>query len=559
MNNNLPKVELKFIELTPQRLQGIRPTKALDIRTGNDSGFHEDGLFSTLTFGEVGSKERDTTFSYIDIHTNVIHPIYYRELIRLKSLYKDVIERKKYAIFDEELKDLVVSDPINGQTGYSFFLSVLPKIEFKRNGSRRRDASIDIIEKYRDSYLYNKILVQPAGLRDIMVDEQGRDKEGEINDFYRRIIGASNSIGSQADLNSALLDTSRVSIQNSFNGIVQYITNLIRGKGGFIAGKWGKRGVTSGTRSVITSISTARPDLDGKNGIAFNQTAVGIFQACKSYQPQTIHAVLNITNHWFSQTGAYLTDKNTLEATNANLSSDDIDQWTTPSGISKILDNFEDVHFRTRPIEVGDKYYLCLVWKGEVHGKPCYKIVKGKEDVPEHMGGEVTPLTYVELLYLARLEEWEKDIYFITRYPVAGAGSTYPSLCYIRTTAVSENRFRLGEDWQPTDVEARAYPVLKDATFMDSLSVHPSRLPGLGGDHDGDKVSSLSLMSEEARQEVYDYLNTPNAYVTGHGQLLANPYMDAIERVLKNTTGLYQPWFYLILSIENGAYALSRT
>lgn len=541
MNTNLQRVSFKFIELTPQRLQSIRPTKALDIRTNNGSGFHEDGLFSTLTFGEVGSTERDTTFSYINIHTKVIHPIYYKELIRLKGLYKSVIERKKYAIFDEEIKDLVESDPINGRTGYSFFLEVLPKIEFKRNGSRRRDVSIDIIEFYRENYLYDKILVQPAGLRDITVDEQGRDKEGEINDFYRRIIGASNSIGSQADLNSPLLDTSRVAIQNSFNNIAQYITNLLRGKNGFIVGKWGKRGVTSGTRSVITSISTARPALDSNKGIKFNQTAVGIFQACKSYEPQVIHAILNITNHWFSNNSAYLTDKNTLEATHANIPSDDVDLWVTPTGIRKTLNNFEDTHFRTRPIEVAGQYFLCLVWKGVINGKLCYRIVKGKDEVPPHLGGEVTPLTYVELLYLCRLEDWEKDIYYITRYPVAGLGSTYPSLCYIRTTINSEERYRMDENWQPTEICASAYPVLKDAKFADSLSVHPSRLGGLGGDHDGDKVSSISVMSEEARQQIYDYLQTPNAYVTGNGDLLANPYMDAVERVLKNTTGFYQP------------------
>lgn len=477
-----PKVELKFIELDAKRLQSIRPTKVLDIREGNGSGFHEDGLFSTLTFGEVGSKERDTTFSYINIHTQVIHPIYYRELVRLKSLYKDVMEGKKYAIFDEEEKDLVISDPINGKTGYSFFLECLPKIEFKRNGSRRRDATIDILEKYRHNHLYNKILVQPAGLRDIVVDEQGRDKEGEINEYYRRIIGAANSIGSQADLNSPLLDTSRVTIQNGFNNIVNYISSMIRGKNGFIAGKWGKRGITSGTRSVITSISTARSNLDDDSGIGYNQTAVGIFQACKSYQPQVIHAILNITKHWFNNTGAYLTDKNTLEAVSTSLPPEEIDLWTTPTGIAKIIDHFEDVHFRTRDITIADKYYLCLIWKGEIDGKLCYKVVKGKEEVPSHLTGTLTPITYTELLYLCRLEEWAKDIYKITRYPVAGDGSIYPSLCFIRTTVHCETRYRLDDDWKPTAVKASAYPIKENASFTDSLSVHPSRLAGLGGD-----------------------------------------------------------------------------
>lgn len=544
MNHNLPKVELSLIKLTPERLKLIRPTKSLEIRTTNTGAFHPDGLFSTETFGPIGSPHRNHMFSYIKCHTKVFHPKYYKELVRLKGLYGKILTGKGYAKFDEKEKDFVASDPIVGETGYSFFLNNFNKLDFKRNSSRQRSLRIDFLEKYREDCMYSEILVLPAGLRDIVEGDDGRDTEGEINEYYRRIIGASNSIASQVDPNSPLLDTSRCSIQTGFNNIYEYITGILKGKKGFIAGKWAKRNVTTTTRSVITSIRTGNSVLNSDLSIGFNQTAIGLFQACKSYEPLVINALLAITNTRFNNTGAQLVDKNTLKSAVATLSSDEIDIWTTPTGISKIIDRFSEEAFRLKPVIIQDNYYLALIWKGTINGVDCYKVIYDTKEVPTKEGivtKSITPITYTELLYLSRANEWDKDIYFITRYPVTGDGSIYPSLGYLRTTVNSEQRYGVTPTWEIDEERvATAYPIFDEkgfATFMDSLSVHPARLPGLGGDHDGDKVSSMSIFSNDARQEVYDYLNSREAYVDGDGKLLADPYIDAVNRVLHNITG----------------------
>lgn len=537
--SNLPDVKFKFIELDKERVRLLRPTSVLDIRQTNSSSFHEDGLFSTTTFGRVGTKERDQRFSYINLNTTVFHPLYYREICKLKSLYEGILTSRVYAVFDDEEKDFVLSDPLTGKTGYLFFMSNFPNLVFSRNGSKKRDTRIDFLEKYRATCTYNMIMVLPAGLRDITENSMGRETEGEINPFYRRIIGASNSLATNKT-DSSLTDTSRLGIQSGFNNVFSHISSILKGKQGFIGGKWAKRTIATTTRSVITSISTSTEELGSDTALGFNDTAVGLLQAAKSHVPLVQHAVLKFTAEIFNGSRAQLIDKNTLETEVANISNDTLDLWTTPTGIEKLLNAYKTVSFRTEPCRVGDDYYLALMWIGVVNNQKCFRVIKDKNNIPPELKdkGIVRPMTYTELFYLTRLGEWDHDIYFVSRYPITGDESIYPSFCYIRTTVDSEVRYGLNPDWTVNlDVKAKAYPIHENASFMDSLSVHPSRLAGLGGDHDGDKMSALSIFTSSAKQEVVDYLRTPEAYVTGDKDMIATPYGDSVQRVLHNITG----------------------
>lgn len=540
--SNLPDVKLKFLVITKDRLRMLKPTNVLDIRQVNSSSFHESGLFSTATFGRVGSKERDQTFSYINLNTTIFHPLYYRELCKLKSLYEGILTSNKYAIFDEKEKDFILSDPIEGRTGYLFFMKHFDQLEFKRNESKKRDGRIDFLEKYRDTCTYDRVMVLPAGLRDITENSMGRETEGEINPYYRRIIGASNSLVTNRT-DTSLTDTSRAGIQTGFNNVFNHLASVLKGnsgKGGFIGGKWGKRGIATGTRSVITSVSTATKELGSDTSFGFNNSAVGILQAAKAQSPLVQHSVLKITSTIFEGTRATLIDKNTLESEQAQVSSDDVDIWTTPTGIEKIINAFKTPSFRTQPCVVGSDYYLALVWLGVVDGKPAYRIVKGGDEIPEEFkkAGTLRPITYVELIYLSRLNEWKNDVYYVSRYPITGDDSIYPSYCFIRTTVDSETRYTLSDNWDIIeDSKAGAYPILENASFQDSLSVHPARLPGLGGDHDGDKMSAIPVFTETSKKEVKDYLNSPEAYIDGDKKMIASSYVDSVERVLFNITG----------------------
>ena len=76
----------------------MRPTKSLDTYVGATKDFHEDGLYSVLTYGPIGSERRDVTFSYIDIGVEIISPIICLAIFDLKHLYRDILSGKRFAI-----------------------------------------------------------------------------------------------------------------------------------------------------------------------------------------------------------------------------------------------------------------------------------------------------------------------------------------------------------------------------------------------------------------------------------------------------------------------------
>ena len=194
--NEIESADFAIMNLTPQILQALKPVKVLDNYDGGSDNFHEDGLFSTSIFGRVGDPGRDLKFSYIATGIEVVHPLIFRNIIKLKKFYSEIIKGNAYAVFDTKKNDFVASDAIDGETGYNFFLSYWDRLVFERNESKQRNARIDFIEKYRHVAKTSNILVLPASLRDLEADPDGRDVEGEINEFYRRIISISNTLSS---------------------------------------------------------------------------------------------------------------------------------------------------------------------------------------------------------------------------------------------------------------------------------------------------------------------------------------------------------------------------
>ena len=51
----------------------MRPVTSSEFTVGKSNTFHPDGLFSEVIFGAKETKERGITFSYIDLHCNILH------------------------------------------------------------------------------------------------------------------------------------------------------------------------------------------------------------------------------------------------------------------------------------------------------------------------------------------------------------------------------------------------------------------------------------------------------------------------------------------------------
>lgn len=536
MARQLAPVYFKLMHLTPERLRVLKPVTVLDIYTNNTESFHPNGLFSIEIFGRVGSDDRDKRFSFIDLKTDIFHPLYYKELVRLKRLYGEIITGTSYAIFDDKVKDFIPANEITGSTGYSFFLANWKKVVFKDTGSQIRRERINFLTKYRDVSTTQYILVLPAGLRDLEIGSDGRTQEGEVNAFYRKLIGISNSIITKGLRDQELLNTARCAAQGAFNSIYAYFNRLISGKHGFIMGLWAARNIEHGTRSVITGVSASNATLGNPSNIGTNSTVVGIFQLMKAIQPVVIHALLT---GYLSQvfiensTLAHLVDKKTFKRSNIQLDSLTIDKWMTTPGLAKQIDYFVDRSLRAKPIIIKD-HYLGLVYKDDKY----FKLFGDIDELPDGFNkANVKPITYIELFYLSYFDKWNSTPGFVTRYPITGTGSIYPSRAYLKTTETTYDLEELGEDWQPTGRRAISYPNLINPTYVDSIGTAQSRIGGLGADFDGDTASFNAVYTKDAVKEINDYLNSPAAYLSSMNGLVNSPTIDPVKRVIKNMTG----------------------
>lgn len=475
---------VNILELTPKKLYSIRPTTALDIFDGATGNLHDDGLFSIATFGKPGDEKRDLRFSYIDIKVPIFHPIIYFALTDLKSLYGQIMEGKEYATWNPIINDFEKSNPIDGETGYHFFIQHWSDIVFPPKASDLRIDQIKLINKYKSIALTDKIVVIPAGLRDVDISDDGRVRKDEINDIYASFISISNAISDVAvKTNPEILNNARFKLQSHFNNLYTTLENMIKGKKKLFLNKWASRRIQNGTRNVITAMKLDNPVLGAPGSITFNHTVVGLYQAMKAALPISRFQLRNgyLSNIFISpDLPVELIDKKTLKKTPLRLDIRVYDRWTIDEGLDKLITGFSEDSTRHQPIEI-DGHYLSLIYKGP---DGTYKLFQDIDELPEHLNKQdVSPVTYAELFYISVEKELNQLPAFVTRYPITGVGSIYPSITYIKTTAKSEHRLPLDNNWQPMDSEYTHYQFpIRGSAFINALSPHVSRLSALGAD-----------------------------------------------------------------------------
>lgn len=548
VNKRRDPFNVKLLQLDKGQLRTLSKIDTLDtFASPSADDFHETGLFSTSIFGRVGDPQRDKTFAYIDLRTQILHPFIYKTLKDIRRFYIDIIEGERYAVFDDEQKDFVPAREDEGSTGYAFFMSHWHELEIPKGKSDIRRQRVELINKYREKAPLRQVLVMPAGLRDAEPKEDGSLEEDEINDHYRRLIGSSITIGDLLESNDAILDTARRSQQKNFNNVYNYIRNMLTDKGGFFQSKWGKRTVMHGTRNVITAMDISPSSLDDPSMPDPDRTVLGLYQLSKGAMPITLNRLRNsVLGDAFgaSEGLSLLVNPDSLQSEYVRLDPTVYDEWTTIEGLEQLVNRQSVKGFRSQPVTIPDtegrEYYLALVYKPI--DEKVFKIFQDINELPEYYDREdVYPITLMELIYLSNYWGWNNLSVQIVRYPVTGEESSYISKVFVRTTVNSERRVELDENWQrPEDEQshtATVYPVFNPENYIDSTMVHPHRLGGLGGDYDGDTVSANVLISQEANSEIDRHLLTRQAHIDPSGGLRASAATDTTELVLFNMTG----------------------
>lgn len=528
-----------LLHLTPEKIKNVKQVSALDIFDGATSNFHPEGLFSTEIFGRVGDERRNLLFGRIDIKAPIFHPLVFMAITKLKRMYGDIMAGKVWALWDAEKKDFVKAKPSEGaRTGFAFFLEHWKDISYEEGTSNLRGEYIKLVEKNKENALTRHIVVMPAGLRDIEIDELNRKSEDEINPLYRKFIALSNVIvETSLDVNAEVIDKPRYDMQMNFVALYDMIEALIKGKKKLFLGKVASRRIFNGTRNVITAMNTAVPVLGKKGSPDFNSTIIGLYQYLQASLPVSSAQVRNFLAPMFPDVNspAVLVDPKTLRPRDVFLHVRYYDKWATSEGIEKIISSFKEEDIRNQPLMI-DGYYLGLLYLGP---DGTFKVFNDISQLPASRSKEhVRPLTLTDLFYLSVYRHFNKYPIFVTRYPVTGIGSIYPSKTHLRVTVEYEERRMLDDSWVDAgdDFVAYEFPV-QGSAFMNSMIPHTSHLKKLGADFDGDTSSGNIAYSDEAIAEAEKFFKTKKAYLGSDGKLLFSCAVDTVELVLHSLTG----------------------
>lgn len=533
---NNPPSNLYVIHVTKENAKTLGRVTTGQI-FNNMNLFHPEGLFSSEIFGSVGSEVRNRTFGVIELNIEVLHPIVYRTIIKLKSFYKQIVEGKVTAVFNSKTGEFEKSSEETASTGFAFLMRHIKELKFTKNESDERSFMIDLFNKVikEDTYGMGYLLVVPAGIRDYTVDANGKPQEDELNNYYRKVLAQANLIDPVISRKSPeVYDSVAISLQNQILNLYEYIESLFDGKHKLILGKWVSRKIFNSTRNVISSYTERTNHMRDPRRLLFNNVLVGLHQFARASVPKSLYEIKNqyIRNIFVENSNtAILVNAKTLHKEEIMTShiQKEFDKWTSSDGLEKVIASLGNLDLRDRPITLNKgKHYLGLVYRDDKY----FKFLQDIDEVPEGFDKtKVTPVTLVEFLYMSLYRMDGQYPGLATRYPITGYGSIYPAFVRLTTTTETEILTELDDNWQPTTNVANNFPISNSGHF-NSMVVHHSHLGALGGDHDGDMLSLTMPMADESIAEIRKLLNSKEYYVSDTGQFIFSSDTDVLSACL---------------------------
>jgi len=253
----------KFI--SEYKCQEVTNPKMFENEYGNDIKPTKDGLFSYDIFGPKHTELRNTKWGYINLGTEIIHPVALDLLDNISGAFRKMALRKiKYKLDNGAL----VPDQEKGRWGVSYIKEILNKIDWtKISNYEKKKQKIEKIKKlHNNGTMYiNKWLVIPAGVRDFSV-KNGRVVYDEVNDLYKALLTtvsgktsdkyANYLLGNQ-DLERAV--SRETIIQKQVNDIHDYFINRLSGKNGLVRGALIKKRVDFAARLVASALPEIPP------------------------------------------------------------------------------------------------------------------------------------------------------------------------------------------------------------------------------------------------------------------------------------------------------------
>lgn len=520
----------KHLELFPLDIENF--VKLNELKQISDPVFFSrsnaptpNGLLSNEIFG-ISREDRTSIYAYIDLGEEFIHPLGYTTWCKLDSNVKLCVYEQDTFKLDEKTGKLVQDD--EGETGLQFLKKVLKKIKFDKNESKKREVRIDFLEKFRDKLFMKKLAVIPAGYRDVNTTSGDRVGVGEVNKLYDAVIRDSRALKESDEYGLTLNGNLRGRIQDNilgiyewfvfgrFNGEESQASGLSR-KLGLIRRAGMKKSFDWGARLVICTQDLRKESLEDLE-IDLDSIGLPLAAICANFFPYMLYHIRNWFDRQFSDVTKIMV-VNKKEKKTEYVTVEDWQSIFNDERIKKELDRFmHGMSNRFVPVKVPlkDGKEHDLMFKGFVvpEEKIADEIKEGKTDITKFPINERS-LTWCDIIYMAAYEICKDKMTLISRFPIDSYWNQFPAKIRIISTIETEPMI-VNNTYYKHYPKIRQTDMNKNSSnrFVDVALPNNVRLGSIGGDYDGDTISSKAVYSIESTEELKGLINSKKHYIS---------------------------------------------
>lgn len=505
-----------------------------------------EGLLSNEIFGLTKS-ERAEIWGYIDLHDHFIHPLIYKKLFRTERKFRDIVHgTKKFTISSSG--ELVEDE--NGNTGIKWLKANFDSIKIKQTESLKRENVLNFIKTNRDVMFMNKMLVEPAYYRDVNTQQSGKVAVGEINELYASLIIAVRGIKESAEYGFDLSDAVRGRIQEIILAIYDWYmgnnnegiegstglskkTGIIRRTGMSKTSDYGSRLVLSAPELKVQGVNDMMVDI--------KHSAVPLASVCANFFPFMLYHIRRFFENEFETGTDYpvLNKKGEIIYHRVDEPLLHFSDERIKEELHRFIHGYSN---RFIPVEVPIKEVktpVYMAFKGRLREDSDETI---KSDLLGDSGLVHRKLTWCDIFYIAACECVKGKTVLITRYPIDSSYNQFPSLIRVSSTIEMEPIYYENEFY-------KYYPKIRDedigsntaSSFVDTLNISNLMLKAIDGDYDGDTTSQKGVYTQEANEELINYINSKANYIGFGGKCIRATTNESIQSIFNLTRVIGNP------------------
>jgi len=479
-----------------------------------------DGLISYQIFGAPGTMERKRSWGYIDLVNKFVHPHVLYELCRYQANYKILINgNEDFFVSPVTGKMTMVTqkDPVpNGTmhgTGVRFLYKVWDKINFDTTGitSNSTVMRLKFLSSLKKEEVFmSKLPVIPAFYRDM---SSNNERVSEINTMYRKVLGNAAALKSSSGMLEIFGTTSSDrKIQDALTEIYQYFIDIIGGTKGFIHRNVMGKATDYSARAVISMPKYDSNTFEAAE-VDFKTSAMPLCTICKCFAPFIKYGLRQLVNKIIAGNNfIYAIDQKTKEVMRLELAIDYMDDFDSDhiDDLIQLYDTSYEYRLEPLYVRVKDKTIEKVPLMFFTPDNEQAVMTEASDEMKVNSKYTIRPMSVTEALYIAAYKTCYNKCMYITRYPIEDQHNIYPTMFNIIPCTNTEKRIVLGDEYPrwPILSDDREHAHDLNYLFVDTVRVFPTFLKALGGDFDGDQISTQGVFTEEANEACRKYITS---------------------------------------------------